>query len=64
MGEARRRKISGNHTFTGRSWAIGRIEVVANDVPCFSCNTVHFTSTMAAVKSIRIMGCGARGRSG
>src|SRR4051794_11975728 len=27
-------------------------------------NTVHFTSTMAAVKSIRMMGCDARGRSG
>jgi len=27
-------------------------------------NTVHFTITMATVKSIRIMGCDARGRSG
>jgi hypothetical protein len=27
-------------------------------------NTVHFTSKMAAVKSIRMMGCDARGRSG
>src|SRR4051794_31556141 len=36
MGEAARRKAVGNYTFTGRSWATGRIEVVANDVPCFS----------------------------
>ena len=34
MGEAARRKAVGNRTFTGRSWAIGRINVVANDVPC------------------------------
>src|SRR4051794_29138766 len=28
-----------------------------------SANTVHFTSTMAVVKSIRTVGCAARGRS-
>ena len=27
-------------------------------------NTVHFTTLMAAAKSIRTVGCGARGRSG
>jgi hypothetical protein len=27
-------------------------------------NTVHFTSTTAVVKSIRMLGCEARGRSG
>jgi len=26
-------------------------------------NTVHFTILMAAAKSIRVVGCGARGRS-
>jgi hypothetical protein len=29
-----------------------------------SSNTVHFTSMMAAMKSIRTIGCDARGRSG
>jgi hypothetical protein len=27
-------------------------------------NTVHFMIRMAAVKSVRVVGCGARGRSG
>jgi hypothetical protein len=27
-------------------------------------NTVHFTSRIAAVKLKRVVGCGARGRSG
>jgi hypothetical protein len=28
-----------------------------------SLNAVHFTILMAAAKSIRVVGCGARGRS-
>jgi len=36
MGEAKRRKSAGTRSFTGRSWAVGRIEVIANDVPCFT----------------------------
>jgi predicted ATPase len=27
-------------------------------------NTVHFTIWMAVAKSVRVIGCGARGRSG
>ena len=30
----------------------------------FKTNAVHFTTRMAAVKSMRVTGCGARGLSG
>ena len=32
--------------------------------PCVSLNTVHFTSWITVVKSILVVGCGVRGRSG
>ena len=35
MGEAKRRNSAGRRHPTSRSWALGRIEVSANDNPCF-----------------------------
>ena len=32
--------------------------------PCIRENAVHFAIRMAALKSMRVVGCGARGRNG
>jgi hypothetical protein len=50
--------MAGAYSTDSRSRVLAAVEVH------LSPNAVHFTVRMAAAKSIRMVGCGARGRGG
>jgi hypothetical protein len=59
-------QVPGVHSVTRMKGEPARFAIAGavRELPAPSPNTVHFTIWMAVAKSVRVIGCGARGRSG